>query len=115
MINNKNAEMNRAGNLGRPASNLQETCETEKFPLIHSFHKKGGKQDVNNVNNYRGASLLLTTYKILSKTRLNVMEEILDREESGLVLKGPLRRRAKLKFEINNSPQNVGKLLWRLS
>lgn len=56
---------------------LTEIWITGKIPqewkcaLIHPLYKKGDKTDPNN---YRGISLLLVTYKILSKALLNRLE-----------------------------------------
>lgn len=62
---------------------FQNIWKTEKIPeewkiaLIHPLHKKGDKQ---NVNNYRGVSLLPVAYKILSKILLNRVEKTLDKQ-----------------------------------
>lgn len=56
---------------------------TEKMPeewntaIIHPLHKKGDRSDPNN---YRGISLLDTTYKIFSKIIYSRIQEQLDRE-----------------------------------
>lgn len=60
---------------------FEEIWKTEKIPedwkvaLIHPLHKKGDKQ---NVNNYRGISLLPVGYKIFSTILLNKVEATLD-------------------------------------
>lgn len=62
---------------------FENIWKTEKIPvewktaLIHPLHKKGDKQ---NVNNYRGVSLLPVAYKILSKILLNRVVETLDKQ-----------------------------------
>lgn len=60
---------------------FRKIWEEEKIPmdwltaLIHPLHKKGPKNDVNN---YRGISLLPVTYKIFSRLLLNRLEPQVD-------------------------------------
>ncbi|XP_046831398.1 uncharacterized protein LOC124429781 [Vespa crabro] len=62
---------------------FEDIWRTERFPeewkvdLIHPLHKKGDKQ---NVDNYRGISLLQTAYKVISKILLNKIETTLDKQ-----------------------------------
>ena len=64
--------------------NKQELSEEWKESIIVPIHKKGDKRDCNN---YRGISLLLTTYKILSKILLSRLtpyaEEIIEDHQCG--------------------------------
>lgn len=60
---------------------IQKIWEEEELPkdwkcaLIHPLHKKGDKEDVNN---YRGISLLQVTYKILSACLLKRTQQQLE-------------------------------------
>lgn len=108
LINGGIVEMGGTINPGRPAPYLPENMEKLpdecKILWIHSFHKKGDKQDVNS---YRGASLSSQSSTKSSSEQNRLDPRYITQGVPTWVPEWPLLCYANPQFEINDLAQSA--------